>query len=96
MSLFRRIKTSFRALFPAVIPARNGYFAPRRSASAPVGSIHMGTQDMSPLPSGLLSLLKQADALVVEADISGHESPFAGLESDLTSPTVWTRLSSPN
>ena len=44
----------------------------------------MGTQDMSPLPSGLLSLLKQADALVVEADISGHESPFAGLESDLT------------
>jgi uncharacterized protein YbaP (TraB family) len=43
----------------------------------------MGTQDMSPLPPGLIKLLKRADALVVEADISGHESPFAGLESDL-------------
>ena len=42
----------------------------------------MGTQDMSPLPAGLIKLLKNADALVVEADISGHESPFAGLESD--------------
>ena len=42
----------------------------------------MGTQDMSPLPSGLIKLLKRADALIVEADISGHESPFAGLESD--------------
>lgn len=35
-----------------------------------------------PLPSGLIKLLKRADALIVEADISGHESPFAGLESD--------------
>ena len=43
----------------------------------------MGTQGMSPLPSGLIKRLKRADALVVEADISGHESPFAGLESDL-------------
>ncbi|ASQ16864.1 TraB/GumN family protein [Enterobacter cloacae] len=85
MSLFRRIKTSFRALFP------RRYTWPGMDISLPggqhlhlVGSIHMGTQDMSPLPSGLLSLLKQADALVVEADISGHESPFAGLESNLT------------
>jgi len=84
MSLFNRIKSSFRALFP------RRYAWPGMDISLPggqhlhlVGSIHMGTQDMSPLPPGLLTLMKQADALVVEADISGHESPFAGLESDV-------------
>lgn len=84
MSLFSRIKASFRALFP------RRYAWPGMDISLPggqnlhlVGSIHMGTQDMSPLPPGLLKLLKQADALIVEADISGHESPFVGLESDI-------------
>ena len=84
MGLFNRIKTLFRALFP------RRYAWPGLDISLPggqhlhlVGSIHMGTQDMSPLPPGLIKLLKHADALVVEADISGHESPFAGLESDL-------------
>ena len=83
MSLIHRIKASFRALFP------RRYAWPGMDIALPggqllhlVGSIHMGTQDMSPLPSGLLKLLKNADALVVEADISGQESPFAGLESD--------------
>ena len=42
-----------------------------------VGSIHMGTQDMQPLPAQLLRRLQKADALIVEADISGTESPFA-------------------
>lgn len=41
-----------------------------------VGSIHMGTQNMSPLPKPLARKLLQADALIVEADISGSESPF--------------------
>lgn len=41
-----------------------------------VGSIHMGTQDMSPLPKQLIRKVAQADALIVEADISGNESPF--------------------
>ncbi|RAU35905.1 TraB/GumN family protein [Enterobacter sp. RIT418] len=84
MGLFHRIKTSFRALFP------RRYAWPGLDITLPagqhlhlVGSIHMGTQDMSPLPPGLIKLLKHADALVVEADISGHESPFAGLESAL-------------
>jgi hypothetical protein len=83
MGLFNRIKTSFRALFP------RRYAWPGLDISLPggqhlhlVGSIHMGTQGMSPLPPGLIKRLKRADALVVEADISGHESPFAGLESD--------------
>ena len=39
----------------------------------------MGTRDMSPLPAGLIDRLHNADALIVEADISGEESPFSGL-----------------
>ncbi len=35
-----------------------------------VGSIHMGTRDMAPLPASLLSRLQQATALIVEADIT--------------------------
>ncbi|WP_047608903.1 TraB/GumN family protein [Rahnella aquatilis] len=42
-----------------------------------VGSIHMGTPDMQPLPAQLLRRLQKADALIVEADISGTESPFS-------------------
>lgn len=41
-----------------------------------VGSIHMGTVDMSPLPARLTTRLRQADALIVEADITGSSSPF--------------------
>jgi len=41
-----------------------------------VGSIHMGTQNMSPLPKSLTRKMSQADALIVEADISTNESPF--------------------
>ncbi|QGU14192.1 conjugal transfer protein TraB [Leclercia sp. 119287] len=80
MSLFQRIKASFRALFP------RRYRWPGLDISLPggqhlhlVGSIHMGTRDMSPLPEGLIARLHSADALVVEADISGDESPFSGL-----------------
>jgi len=55
-----------------------------------VGSIHMGTQNMSPLPARLLAKLRQADALIVEADISTHSSPF----SDITpEPALAERLS---
>ncbi|HEY0210369.1 TraB/GumN family protein [Acerihabitans sp.] len=43
-----------------------------------VGSIHMGTRNMSPLPARLLSLLRQATALVVEADITVG-SPLASV-----------------
>ncbi|OMQ25450.1 TraB/GumN family protein [Serratia oryzae] len=42
-----------------------------------VGSIHMGTVNMSPLPAQLIARLRQADALIVEADITGSSSPFA-------------------
>ncbi|NDL65046.1 TraB/GumN family protein [Acerihabitans arboris] len=51
-----------------------------------VGSIHMGTKDMAPLPARLLFLLRQATALVVEADIT-IGSPLANI------PPVDTPLS---
>lgn len=41
-----------------------------------VGSIHMGTRDMMPLPAQLLQALDAADALIVEADITRGASPF--------------------
>lgn len=43
-----------------------------------VGSIHMGTENMSPLPDTLIQRLKQADALIVEADIT-RSSPLLKL-----------------
>jgi uncharacterized protein YbaP (TraB family) len=79
MGLFHRIKTSFRALFP------RRYAWPGLDISLSggqhlhlVGSIHMGTQGMSPLPPGLIKRLKRADALVVEADISGMSHRLPG------------------
>ncbi|PKH21406.1 conjugal transfer protein TraB [Enterobacterales bacterium CwR94] len=49
-----------------------------------VGSIHMGTRDMSPLPQALVQQLARADALVVEADITDtHVSPFNQTAPDL-------------
>ena len=55
-----------------------------------VGSIHMGTPDMAPLPPRLLEKLAQADALIVEADISDSSSPFP-TDNDL--PPLRERLS---
>ncbi|WP_312141867.1 TraB/GumN family protein [Pantoea septica] len=45
-----------------------------------VGSIHMGTRDMQPLPARLLRLLDKADALIVEADITQGDSPFDDID----------------
>ncbi|MGM3174942.1 TraB/GumN family protein [Dickeya lacustris] len=56
-----------------------------------VGSIHMGTVDMSPLPHDLLTRLEQANALVVEADISDNDSPFSELPPE---PPLAERLDS--
>lgn len=82
MGLFQRIKTSLHALL------RGRYAWPGMDITLPggqqlhlVGSIHMGTRDMAPLPPRLLKLIHQADALIVEADISGNETPFRDLPS---------------
>ncbi|WP_323159294.1 TraB/GumN family protein, partial [Pseudomonas marginalis] len=41
-----------------------------------VGSIHMGSENMAPLPQPLLDKLAAADALIVEADVTDNRSPF--------------------
>lgn len=48
-----------------------------------VGSIHMGTRDMAPLSARLIDKLRDADALIVEADISGGGSPFSNNPDEL-------------
>ena len=81
MSLFSRIKSALRAHFPRRYPWPGlDQVLPGGQHLHLVGSIHMGTRDMSPLPAGLVRLVQRADALVVEADISGNESPFSGLD----------------
>lgn len=76
--LLRRIAAFFGLISPIA------YAYPALDVTLPgdrqlhlVGSIHMGTVDMEPLPARLVSRLKQADALIVEADITGSASPFA-------------------
>ncbi|RWR00719.1 conjugal transfer protein TraB [[Pantoea] beijingensis] len=49
-----------------------------------VGSIHMGTRDMMPLPATLQQRIISADALIVEADITASGiSPFTQSEPQL-------------
>lgn len=80
MSLLNQLKRLWHALRGAP------YSWPAVDISLPggrelhlVGSIHMGTRDMSPLPPKLIKKLQQSDALIVEADISGNEAPFDNL-----------------
>lgn len=80
MALFQRLKTFFHALLA------RGYSWPALDMELPggrylhlVGSIHMGTHGMSPLPEKLLQKLREADALIVEADVAGSDSPFDDL-----------------
>lgn len=82
MDLLYRVKALWSAL------RGNHYTWPAIDISLPgnrhfhlVGSIHMGTRDMAPLPAKLLKKLRQADALIVEADVSGSDSPFSDLPS---------------
>lgn len=80
MGLFNRLKTWWHTL------RGNAYPWPAIDISLPggrefhlVGSIHMGTQNMSPLPPQLRQKIQQADALIVEANIAGDETPFHDL-----------------
>ena len=79
MGLFNRIKHRFAPFSPPLCgPVWIFRF---RAGSICTGEAFIWARRICPLPSGLIKLLKRADALIVEADISGHESPFAGLES---------------
>lgn len=80
MDLFQRLSSLFSRLtttaypWPAIDVSLSG-----QQHLHLVGSIHMGTPDMAPLPAGLVKKLQQADALIVEADISASDSPFADI-----------------
>ncbi|QKJ86231.1 hypothetical protein PMPD1_1266 [Paramixta manurensis] len=75
--LLRKISALFRALSPKhyAYPAIDVYLPGERELHL-VGSIHMGTHNMMPLPAALLQRLNTADALIVEADITDGTSPF--------------------
>lgn len=91
MGLFQRIKSLVRALSGKRYrwPGLDITLASGQQLHL-VGSIHMGTRDMSPLPPRLTALIQQADAVIVEADITGTETPFRDLPP---CPTLSERLS---
>ncbi|MCU5771959.1 TraB/GumN family protein [Erwiniaceae bacterium BAC15a-03b] len=82
VKLLHRVSSLFRALSPVkyAYPALDIMLPAKRQLHL-VGSIHMGTRDMMPLPAALLQRLNRADALIVEADITGGASPFAHSET---------------
>ena len=82
MGLFQQLKSSLRSLLSGRYPWPGMDVTLKGGQQLHlVGSIHMGTRDMAPLPAGLLKKLQQADALLVAADISGSETPFNNLPS---------------
>ncbi|MBJ7221770.1 MULTISPECIES: TraB/GumN family protein [unclassified Brenneria] len=92
--LLRRIATFLGFISPLAYayPAVDIQLADRRQFHL-VGSIHMGSMDMAPLPDALLKQLKSATALIIEADISDPGSPF---EHNETEPPLAQRLSPDN
>ncbi|YCI28208.1 TraB/GumN family protein [Erwinia sp. PK3-005] len=76
------LTTLFRTLVPKHYrwPATDVWLPGQRELHL-VGSIHMGTRNMMPLPPELLARLEKADALIVEADITGTASPFTWHEA---------------
>lgn len=82
--LLRRIATFLGFISPLTYtyPAIDVQLANQRQFHL-VGSIHMGSLDMAPLPDDLLQQLQHATALIVEADISDIGSPFRQTETEL-------------
>jgi hypothetical protein len=77
MGLLKRISSLFSSLSTPVYPwPALDVVLPGDRHLHLVGSIHMGTRDMAPLSRRLLDKLREADALIVEADISEGGSPF--------------------
>ncbi len=88
-SLWRSLNAMLRRLAPVSYawPAVDIHLGDREFHL--VGSIHMGTRDMQPLPAKLLTRLQQADALIVEADVTQGSSPY--VKSD-EQPPLASRL----
>lgn len=77
MGLLSRISEFFSSLATTTYPwPALDVVLPGKRYLHLVGSIHMGTRDMAPLSQRLIDKLRDADALIVEADISAGGSPF--------------------
>ncbi len=89
MGLLNRIKMLWRAAVGSSYswPAMDIVLPGERYLHL-VGSIHMGTRD-SGAAGEASEKIRQADALIVEADISGNETPFSNLP---TYPPLAERL----
>ncbi|MCT4701680.1 TraB/GumN family protein [Enterobacteriaceae bacterium H20N1] len=98
MGLLSRINAFFSSLSATTYPwPALDVVLPGKRYLHLVGSIHMGTRDMAPLSQRLLDKLRDADALIVEADISEGGSPFSGSAEDIPleerlSPDDWERV----
>lgn len=93
MKFFRKL-AAFLGLFSSfsyAYPAQNVELGNWRSLHL-VGSIHMGTKDMSPLPHQLAEFIRQADAIIVEADIT-QQSPLDTLLQETEYVPLSTLLS---
>lgn len=84
MGLLQKMSTLFSRFTAATYPwpALDITLPGNRSLHL-LGSIHMGTCDMAPLSEKLINKLRDADALIVEADITESDSPFPDIPDDL-------------
>lgn len=84
MGLFQRLSALLTGLTASTYPwPALDMTLPGKRYLHLVGSIHMGTRDMAPLSSRLMKKLREADALVVEADIRTCDSPFSDIMEDI-------------
>lgn len=95
------MKTLFRRLKDYLIPPdpQGGCTWPSVDLTLPgdislhlVGSIHMGSETMYPLPGPLLERINRADGLIVEADITRPAPPFPGQDPEHPRLPVSERL----
>ncbi len=95
------MKTLFRRLKDYLIPPdpQGGCTWPSVDLTLPgdislhlVGSIHMGSEAMYPLPGPLLERINHADGLIVEADITRPAPPFPGQDPESPRLPVSERL----
>ncbi|MEA9390838.1 TraB/GumN family protein [Acerihabitans sp. TG2] len=98
-NLFRRMAVMLGLITPAMYawPGMDVNLPDRRQLHL-VGSIHMGSREMAPLPASLLARLRQASALIVEADITTgspltNDEPITVPLSERLRPQMQTLLS---
>lgn len=79
MGLLNRIKMLWQAALGSSYSARAGYHPSRGTLSAPGRQYSYGHPRYVAAARPAVKKIRQADALIVEADISGSETPFSNL-----------------